>query len=446
MSVHNTQVGVIELTISPFAEGQAKNNSVEGTVPYRICATEGKEKNINAFKALCLAGKKKEQDKLYDVAIEQYLNALKINEIPYGLVAFAYCSLGRSYSSTRRHAKALEFFKCYLKIAQQIVDRNMECAALSNLGVTYYNLMVYDEAIKIHTQCLELSQRYPEDVTMQMMCFANLGNCFGSMGKFRNAVTFHEQQLRLAKLLNDHKAETRAAFNLENDHNSLNQYEIALGYKDKKVSQGEDDTKTVKLNHGFGDNDGKETFSGWLVKHQGGGVLGPDKIGSAKRWCILRGNIFEYHRTAKSADRALRYLRLSDVVAIELYEKTEGKVVPSHGRSFRLVTDSRAFYFTADNTEECGQWIDVLNQARTTRDQFGTFKKHRIGKTSFLQQYVQEQEKAEEAANSAKDAFAHDPLHHEKEMENPLFRMQSTSASEMSGTVIDGEDDPNEVS
>lgn len=328
-------------------------------------------------------GKQRQDNREFKEAMAHYEKCLKMKQAPYGMVGFVYCNIGKCYMGLEMCDRALQYFQLYLELGMNVQDPEMQALAVSNMGLAQYALGNIQEAMDHHKRALDLGLEL-NDLKVQLQAFANLGNTYGATGRYKEAVVYHEQQLRLAYSMGDREAEARACFNLENDHNSLKHYAVAEQYRTKKLAAR---VSRVPLNSGFGDQKpGLPLHSGWLIKHEGGDIEGPSSCSAVKRWCILKGGVFSYQKHVRSGLKAQRYIRMADVVSIEevVLEKFDSEQrSPAQDKSFRILCVDRAFYFTCATALECREWIEVLQQARTEIDQFGTMRKS-LGSKTFL--------------------------------------------------------------
>ena len=258
----------------------------------------------------------------------------------------------------------------------------MRCTALANFGVLYFHTGRATEALEAHTKCLRLAEAHPAEQRMLLAAFANIGNMYGAMGKFHQAIELHQQQLKTARLLDDAEAIARATFNLENDHNSLGHTVLGGQYKRQKS-----DSRPAVLNAGLGDTFGAEIVSGWMYRHQGGGVHGPRKLGKDKVWIVLNiGNsALAYHKSTK-AGLPSRCINIEEVITVGKFEspdviQDDWDIVEVPYNTIRLETKARCYYFTAESPEDGDSWVDAIHRGRTAKNKFGTLQKRTWGKS-----------------------------------------------------------------
>jgi tetratricopeptide (TPR) repeat protein len=424
-------------------------------VEYEIAPQDemAREFVMKTFRDQCIAAADKERNGDKDDAVEAYKDALNLNQLPSGMVAYAYSNIGRLYMELRRFKDALEYHKNHLNIAVATKDNQMKVIAFSNIGTTHYCMREYIKAREQHEFALQMASDL-NDAPGQMRAFANLGNAWGADGFFREAKLYHKEQLLLARKLGDKQAEGRASFNLENDYNSLKQYEVALTYKIKKMELLGTEDDQLKLNAGLGDTKlTEEIFSGWVVKQVGKSWEGPKgKPIRARKWLVLAKGLLCYFKTVKSTEKPDRCIKVEDIVEVQVYEEpTKGWTRQMINSTFRVTTTLRCFYFTCDDEETRNDWIEVISKARTDKDKFSSFRKKKGGAgkdLDFLRKFQasQDDDGAVGAAAAPADGFnlkMVDPFQADSkrgEATNPLFRSDSVSSRSRLNTNEDFEE------
>ncbi len=346
------------------------------------------------FEVLAEQGKSLQREGKYADAIEKLKEALELPMAPYGLVAFAYGTIGRCYDHMQMHDLAIRYHQCEYEVAVSVRDVEMQCSALGNMGIAFTAMANFREAVELHERALHLAVQL-NDQRAQLRCYANLGNAHGCAGNFTRAVACHQFQLELARSLRDSASEVRAMTHLEHDYNSLKQYDRAAGLRKQVTPAGKHGggyasftTPRViaetslynyaSVNETLSPADTspptapRDSHMGWLIKHPGSSMDGPKKLSSGKLWCTLGDGIFAYHENVKTNLRALRYIRMADVMAVEEFHLTPTSGHSSTSFTFRLMTDSRFFYFTAGSLTDSREWLDHLQRARTKIGHFKT--------------------------------------------------------------------------
>ena len=87
--------------------------------------------------------------------------------------------------------------------------------AYGNLGNAYCSLGKFQEAIEYHNQGLSIAKEVG-DRAGEGKAYCNLGNAYHSIGKFQEAIEYHNQHLSIAKEVGDRAGEGMAYRNLGN--------------------------------------------------------------------------------------------------------------------------------------------------------------------------------------------------------------------------------------
>ena len=72
--------------------------------------------------------------------------------------------------------------------------------------------------------------------TEEAYTYNSLGNAYRSLGKFQEAIKYHNQHLRIAQEVGDRAGEGRAYGNLGNAYHSLGKFQEAINYHNKHLS------------------------------------------------------------------------------------------------------------------------------------------------------------------------------------------------------------------
>jgi hypothetical protein len=216
---------------------------------------------------------------------------------------------------------------------------------------------------------IESAETLPESkekTTLLMSAHANLGNVFVRTGDLEQAIEHHKMQYNLASELNDADALARASHNLQNDHNSAKQYDVAHLFRAPKatLSSSKQDTSIMIGNLVQPTIPQQASRSGWIVKHKGGDASMPSKMRNNNKCLLVYDNyVLAYYRDAQ-AKRAQRYIPIKDILKVDRW----GQGKTNSLCNMRIVTPSRAFYFTCETSQEAEAWIATLTAAAA---QFG---------------------------------------------------------------------------
>ena len=114
-------------------------------------------------------------------------------------------------------------------------DRAGEGAAYCNLGNAYHSVGKFQEAIEYHNQHLSIAKEVG-DKAGEGTAYCNLGNAYRSVGKLQEAIEYHNQHLSIAKEVGDRAGEGAAYGNLGNAYRSLGKFKEAIEYHNQHLS------------------------------------------------------------------------------------------------------------------------------------------------------------------------------------------------------------------
>ena len=113
------------------------------------------------------------------------------------------------------------------RIHGRIADPISNAVHLTAMGNCYYSLGEYRQAIDLHTQALAIA-RDIGDRRGEGGELGNLGICYYSLGEYRQAIDLHTQALAIARDIGDRRGEVADLGNLGNCHASLGEYQQAI--------------------------------------------------------------------------------------------------------------------------------------------------------------------------------------------------------------------------
>jgi tetratricopeptide (TPR) repeat protein len=147
-----------------------------------------------------------------------------------------YPDRGAFLLDLRRHPRELiRWREAALDAARRLKDRPRESVHLCNLGVAYQSLGEYRRAIEYHNQDLaiarEIGDRRGEGQTL-----GNLGNAYASLGEHRRAIEYHDQCLVILREMGDRHNEGATLGNLGVAYKSLGEYGRAIEYCEKSLA------------------------------------------------------------------------------------------------------------------------------------------------------------------------------------------------------------------
>lgn len=157
-------------------------------------------------------------------------------------------TLGRVHWQLSNIDNALFYMEKDLEIHSMLGDDTGSCRARNSLGVAYFLLGRYDEAMKQHSEQLIIARRvYEKAVTIiaqsqdeQLEIFKslihlgnalrNLGHIHKATGKLSQAMQFYSDSLLMAQKLNDRNGEGIACADLGSCHIVMGNYSDAVDY------------------------------------------------------------------------------------------------------------------------------------------------------------------------------------------------------------------------
>jgi DNA-binding SARP family transcriptional activator/tetratricopeptide (TPR) repeat protein len=115
-----------------------------------------------------------------------------------------------------------------LRAARRAGDRPAEAEPLTSLGVIFYELRRYDEAIAYYEESLAIYREWG-DVEQESRVLNNLGNVCFSQRRFDEAIGFYEQSLTIARAQHDLIGEGRVLNNLGMTYQEQRRFDEAIG-------------------------------------------------------------------------------------------------------------------------------------------------------------------------------------------------------------------------
>lgn len=157
-------------------------------------------------------------------------------------MAHTYNDLGNIYGSQRRYKEALMYHRRALRIAQRYALRNKETVDLAkyytNVGLSSYKLMDYDQALNNLLRALEifkslLSDNHPDIA----QAYSSVSMVYDRMGMHEQALQYQWEALRIFEqaLPDDHPELARAYNNIGNTLRNLKDYKKALAYQERAL-------------------------------------------------------------------------------------------------------------------------------------------------------------------------------------------------------------------
>ena len=147
----------------------------------------------------------------------------------------AYNNLGVAYYNLGDFLQAIECYRQSLSIAKEEGDRAGEGGAYNNLGVAYYDLGDFLQSIECYTQSLSIAKEQG-DRAEEGRAYNNVGVAYYNLGDSQQAIECYTQLLSIAKEQGDRAAEGRAYNNLGVAYYNLGDFKQAIECHKKDLS------------------------------------------------------------------------------------------------------------------------------------------------------------------------------------------------------------------
>ena len=164
----------------------------------------------------------------------------------------AYHCLGLVYYLLGDFNQAIEYLKQHLSIAKQLGDKKDEGRAYYNLGSAYCSLGNVSQAIEYHRQDLSIAKEL-EDRAGERRAYNNLGSAYYKLGDVNQAIEYHRQDLSLAKELGYRVGERRACNNLGSAYEKLGDLNQAIEYHKQALSTAKELGDRADEGHAYHD-------------------------------------------------------------------------------------------------------------------------------------------------------------------------------------------------
>ncbi len=137
--------------------------------------------------------------------------------------------LGIAYFRLGEYSQAIEVFKRALGIAHRIGDGIGEGVVLGNMGLVYLQLGEYRRAIELFEQALEIHRRIGDGIG-EGAVLGNMGLAYRELGEYRRAIELFEQALEIHHRNGDVRAEGIVLGQMGSSYLRLEEYHRALKF------------------------------------------------------------------------------------------------------------------------------------------------------------------------------------------------------------------------
>ncbi|MBU0488709.1 MAG: tetratricopeptide repeat protein [Bacteroidetes bacterium] len=124
---------------------------------------------------------------------------------------------------------AVEYEKEALKLSRKLKFQNGESKALNNIGVVYYFLGNYKDALNYYEQSLAFDFRN-HDKPGLAKSLGNIGSAYFKLGDYEKALDFNKRSLVIKQEINDSAGIGKSLNNIGGIYNETGDYEKALDY------------------------------------------------------------------------------------------------------------------------------------------------------------------------------------------------------------------------
>ena len=140
----------------------------------------------------------------YDKALNHYTSAFKKAETAGDFRQCAWISgnIGIIHSAEKQFFKAREYYQVMLKYSKYVQDKYFEYNALNNMGTIEFDLKNYDQAFKYYFEVYGFSEK-SGNLRIKMVSCYNLAEVLFELNRTKQASSFLERSLKLAKELDD---------------------------------------------------------------------------------------------------------------------------------------------------------------------------------------------------------------------------------------------------
>ena len=137
--------------------------------------------------------------------------------------------LGITYYGIGKYENAIKHLKEGLALAKDIGDKRYEGTAYQNLGGCYISLGQYEKVMSSLHESLKIAKEIG-DKSGEGAAYRNLGVCYKSLGQYDDAISHLQQGLKIAKEIGDKDGEGAAYRNFGVCYKSFGQYDDAISH------------------------------------------------------------------------------------------------------------------------------------------------------------------------------------------------------------------------
>ena len=147
----------------------------------------------------------------------------------------AYSNLGMGYYDLGDYKQAIEYHKQRLSIAKDLGDKAGEGNAYNNLGGAYYGLGYYKQSMDYSKLCLVIAKSL-DDKMLESLAYNSIGTIQGQLGDYKKAIEYFEKIAAFSKEQVSTKCKGCAYMNLGCQYNNLGDFKQAIEYLKQALS------------------------------------------------------------------------------------------------------------------------------------------------------------------------------------------------------------------
>ncbi|BBD57070.1 tetratricopeptide TPR_3 (plasmid) [Planktothrix agardhii NIES-204] len=269
--------------------------------------------------------------------------------------------IGVNYYNLSQYPEALKWYQQGLTISREVRDRQLESLTLDHIGVVKRRQGNYQEALSFHEQALDISQEI-NDISVQARIFNNIGIVYDLLGEYDKSLAYDNQGLTISRRMGDRYVESRILNSMGVVYANQGLYPQALDYYkqalviERQISNKSEEGRTI--NNIASVYDSKGDYPKALQYYQQALAITReigDRIGEG----ITLGNMGAVYRNLGQYQTALDYFQQS---------LTLSKDIGDYPGEAYILSSIASVYYTQG---KYGQALDYFQQALAVRKEIG---------------------------------------------------------------------------
>jgi signal transduction histidine kinase/Tfp pilus assembly protein PilF len=162
------------------------------------------------------------------VKYQQYLNVQgKIRDDQRSTISECYGNIGLCYYKMDRYDEAIAWFLKALELQREMGDLESVASTLNNIGLNYKIRGNYDKAIEYYEQTIRIDEELGNGNEIAKT-FNNIGMVYRMWGKYDRAIKYFEKSLHLKKGLGDQAGVSKSLNNMGLVYTDWKKYDQAI--------------------------------------------------------------------------------------------------------------------------------------------------------------------------------------------------------------------------